>query len=206
MKSVPNLIFYLHKFFGNFSQFLAICFELFSFRVNFNSEIADEWAPPVRHRAPLQARVAARRCRMAAMRCAARPRLKATIGTAHCASRQPRPDSTDRLARVAATASPTVPSPRPSHQPRHCPDRLANHAAILTEAARPSRPRRAAVPALVSRPFLGRLPRAGAVPPPARRATPPPRVAWAGRAGPRTWATPALRARAVTGPSAVSAQ
>jgi hypothetical protein len=30
MKSVPNLISYLHKFFWNFSQFLAIYFELFS--------------------------------------------------------------------------------------------------------------------------------------------------------------------------------
>jgi hypothetical protein len=41
MKSVPNLISYLHEFFQNFSQSLAICFELFSFRVIFNSEIAD---------------------------------------------------------------------------------------------------------------------------------------------------------------------
>jgi hypothetical protein len=30
MKSVPNLISYLHKFFWNFSQFLAIYFERFS--------------------------------------------------------------------------------------------------------------------------------------------------------------------------------
>jgi hypothetical protein len=40
MKSVPNLIFYLHEFFWNFSQFLAIYFELFSSGVNFNSENA----------------------------------------------------------------------------------------------------------------------------------------------------------------------
>jgi hypothetical protein len=68
MKSVPNLIFYLPKFFGNFSQFLAICFELFSFGVNLNSEIADERAPPVRRRAPRQARVVARCFRVAATR------------------------------------------------------------------------------------------------------------------------------------------
>jgi hypothetical protein len=29
MKSVPNLIYYLHEFVWNFSQFLAIYFELF---------------------------------------------------------------------------------------------------------------------------------------------------------------------------------
>jgi hypothetical protein len=33
MKSVPNLISYLHDFFWNFSQFLAIYFEQFSFGV-----------------------------------------------------------------------------------------------------------------------------------------------------------------------------
>jgi hypothetical protein len=57
MKSVPNLIFYLHEFFQNFSQSLAICFELFSFGVIFNLEIADERAPPVRRRAPRPARL-----------------------------------------------------------------------------------------------------------------------------------------------------
>jgi hypothetical protein len=35
MKSVPNLVFYLHEFFRNFSQFLAIYFELFSSGVIF---------------------------------------------------------------------------------------------------------------------------------------------------------------------------
>jgi hypothetical protein len=38
MKSVPNLISYIHKVSGNFSQLLAICFELFSFRSVFNLE------------------------------------------------------------------------------------------------------------------------------------------------------------------------
>jgi hypothetical protein len=68
MKSVPNLISYLHEFFQNFSQSLAICFELFSFEGIFNSEIADERDPPVRHRAPRRARTVARHCRVAAMR------------------------------------------------------------------------------------------------------------------------------------------
>jgi hypothetical protein len=68
MKSVPNLIFYLHEFFQNFSQSLAICFELFSFGMIFNSKIIDERAPPVRRRAPGRARAAARRCRVATTR------------------------------------------------------------------------------------------------------------------------------------------
>jgi hypothetical protein len=46
MKSVTNLIFYLHEFFWNFSQFLTIYFKLFSSRVIFNSENTDQWAPP----------------------------------------------------------------------------------------------------------------------------------------------------------------
>jgi hypothetical protein len=67
MKSVPNLIFYLHEFVRNFSQFLAIYFELFSSGVIFNSKNTDEWVPPVRRRCPRRARPAARRCRVAAM-------------------------------------------------------------------------------------------------------------------------------------------
>jgi hypothetical protein len=68
MKSVPNLIFYLHEFFWKFSQFLAIYFELFSSGVIFNSENTDEWVPPVRRRAPHRALLAARRCCVAATR------------------------------------------------------------------------------------------------------------------------------------------
>jgi hypothetical protein len=71
MKSVPNLIFYLNEFFWNFSQFLAIYFELFLSEMIFNSENADEWVPPVRCRAARRASPAARRCRMAATRRAA---------------------------------------------------------------------------------------------------------------------------------------
>jgi hypothetical protein len=38
MKSVPNSISNLHDFFWNFSHFLAIYFDLFSFRGVFNTE------------------------------------------------------------------------------------------------------------------------------------------------------------------------
>jgi hypothetical protein len=48
MKSVPNLISYLHEFFQNFSQSPAIYFELISFGVIFNSEITDERRSPNR--------------------------------------------------------------------------------------------------------------------------------------------------------------
>jgi hypothetical protein len=55
MKSVPNLISYLHDFFSNFSQFLAIYFELFSYESKFNSEIADMSGPHVSRRFPRRA-------------------------------------------------------------------------------------------------------------------------------------------------------
>jgi hypothetical protein len=67
-KSVPNLISDLHKFFHNFSQSPAICFELFTFEEIVYSEIADERAPPVKCRVPRRARVAACHCRVAATR------------------------------------------------------------------------------------------------------------------------------------------
>jgi hypothetical protein len=60
-KSVPNLISYLHEIFQNFPQSPAIYFELISFGVNFNLEIADEWARPVSRRVPRRAHAAARR-------------------------------------------------------------------------------------------------------------------------------------------------
>jgi hypothetical protein len=47
MKSVPNLISYLHKISWNFSQSLAIYFELFSTGVIFNTENADVWGSRV---------------------------------------------------------------------------------------------------------------------------------------------------------------
>jgi hypothetical protein len=52
VKSVPNLISYLHNFFWNFSQFLAIYFELFSSGGNFNTKIADMRGPSVSRRFP----------------------------------------------------------------------------------------------------------------------------------------------------------
>jgi hypothetical protein len=66
MKSVPNLISYLHEFFWNFSQFLAIYFELFPSESKFNSEDADEWGPPVSRRFPRRARLSARHHHVAA--------------------------------------------------------------------------------------------------------------------------------------------
>jgi hypothetical protein len=67
-KSVPNLISYLHEVFQNFSQSPAIWFELISFGLIFNSEIADKRVPLISRRAPHRARAEARRCRVAAMR------------------------------------------------------------------------------------------------------------------------------------------
>jgi hypothetical protein len=99
MKSVQNLIFYLHKFFWNFSQFLAICFELFLFEVIFNSEITDERAPPVRRRVPRRARTATRRCRVAA--------------TCRAVARGLKPLSGQRATRPNSPASRAPPSPRP---------------------------------------------------------------------------------------------
>jgi hypothetical protein len=67
MKSVPNLISYHHEFFWNFSQFLAIYFELFSSGSKFNSENTDEWGPPVSRRFPRRVLLSACRHRVAAM-------------------------------------------------------------------------------------------------------------------------------------------
>jgi hypothetical protein len=47
MKIVPNRISYLHEFFWNFSQLLAICFELFSSGSVFNSENCCHGVPPI---------------------------------------------------------------------------------------------------------------------------------------------------------------
>jgi hypothetical protein len=136
MKSVPNLIFYLHKFFGNFSQFLAICFELFSFRVNLNSKIADERAPPVRRRAPYRACAAARRCRVAATcRAVARglkplprqSRLART--TAAPTASHPPPDSAHLIASPLAPPSrpPRSKAASPGPPPRRSPVAVTLH-------------------------------------------------------------------------------
>jgi hypothetical protein len=139
----------------------------------------------------------------------------ARLTAAPLSARRRRPDR--RLARAARvpTASPTAPVFRPSCRPRRRPDRLADPAAVLTGAspvdAAPRRRLRVGEP-----PFPRRLPCAGAEPPPAHRAAPPPsralpvraamrshcasRVARAGRArppAPRTRAAHAASAEAV---------
>jgi hypothetical protein len=66
MKSVRNLIFYLHYCFWNFSQFLAIYFERFSSGVILIRKTLTKWVPPVRRRCLRWAHLAARHCRVAA--------------------------------------------------------------------------------------------------------------------------------------------
>jgi hypothetical protein len=102
--------------------------------------------------------MAARRCRVAAMHCATpTPRLKAAVGTACRASRQPPrprrspPDSAlprarrcrlDRLLAdriVVSTASSTASSSQPFRQPRRRPDRVV----VPTIASAEAKPGRA---------------------------------------------------------------
>jgi hypothetical protein len=68
MKSVPNLIFYLQKFFWNFSQFQPIYFDLFSSGGNFNTEITDIRGLPVSRRFPRWACLSTHHRRVAATR------------------------------------------------------------------------------------------------------------------------------------------
>jgi hypothetical protein len=129
MKNVQNLISYLHEFSWNFYQSLAIYLELFSFGVNFNSEIADTGDPPVS--LPLSA-----------------PRLKGAVGTVRhrpnsCrlptapspvfAFRQHRPDSSATRLASRATIYPVRRAGKYATPPR-------SHA---VPAAPPSTPRRA---------------------------------------------------------------
>jgi hypothetical protein len=138
MKSVQNLISYLHEFFQNFSQSLAICFELLSFGEFVYSKIADSGphlscaacrAGPVRQRVvaaslPRAAHLARalRRCRDTAPRvpttrlAPARqcPAFRATVvarqrPTPPRAHRR-RPDRLARAAVVSTASSPTAPS------------------------------------------------------------------------------------------------
>jgi hypothetical protein len=176
----------------NFSHFLTICFELFSFGMIFNSKIADSGPhlPDAAHRVgPARQRA-----------------IAAWLPHTGRLVRALRPHSGQR----AASRAP--PSPRPPHRLRRHPDRLTDRAAVPTEAARPSTPRRAAVPAPVSRPFLDRLPRVGAVPPPcAARCTG--RPSWAVHTGRASAASTSRAPRGhgsclhcATVPSTVSAQ
>jgi hypothetical protein len=185
MKSVPNLISYLHDFFQNFSQSLAICFEQFSFGVIFNSKITD--SGPHMEGPALRAR-------------ASRARLKALSG-----QRATRPDSTPR-ARPTAPASPALSSPD-SATPRarcRCSDRLArnavtrqHHASHVSPSSRPPhRPRRhpdrslavdAAPPSAVPAPMSRRSSAVSRTPAQRRRRalrSRAPRTARAGQVGP----------------------
>jgi hypothetical protein len=95
MKSVPNLISYPHKFLWNFSQFLAIYFELFSSGV-----ISAFRAGPACQRAVATW--------LPRARTASLTRLKGAVGTV-----RRRPDSRLPTARPASRA-PTAPSPTAS--------------------------------------------------------------------------------------------
>jgi hypothetical protein len=66
MKSVPNLISYLHEFSWNFLNSYLFILSYFRPGVNFNLEITDMRDPPVSHRFPRQARLSARSLRCAA--------------------------------------------------------------------------------------------------------------------------------------------
>jgi hypothetical protein len=122
MKSVPNLISYRHKFLCNFPQLLAICFELFLFRIVFNSEIIYRRVPPVSLSlsapGPLISKSSPRGCHALAL-C-----FKGAILTAPCA----RP--------IHAAVSEAAAAPLPTTRVR------ARHAAIAFAAsARVSAPR-----------------------------------------------------------------
>jgi hypothetical protein len=154
MKSVPNLISYLHEFFQNFSQSLAICFELFSFGEFVYSEIADSGphlSGAARHAVaawlPRAARLARalRRCQDSV------PRVPTTRLT---------PTRQRPAFRVTVVADSAPPRAR-----RRLDCLLADR--LLTRAAAVRHPRADEPPLLV------RFPRTGAVPPPARRAAPP---------------------------------
>jgi hypothetical protein len=137
MKSVPNLISYLHEVFQNFSQSLSICFELFSFGEFVYSEIADSGPHLSGVACRCRARAVARHCRVAATCRTSRVRLKALSG-----QRAARPDSTPR-------ARPTA--------PRH-PDSIARATRFPTASRR--RPTAAIPTAAVRAASLGPQPAA----------------------------------------------
>jgi hypothetical protein len=154
MKSVPNSISYLHEFFQNFSQSLAIRFELFSFGVIFNSEIADERAPPVRRRPPLPRGChALRRCRD----------LKPLSG-----QRAARPDSRPRSRRPPDRLAGAAVAPTTSLAARPSPSCRAAVSAPVSRLSPPSPVRRC-------RAAVG-SPCSGVAEPRRHRAAPPPRT------------------------------
>jgi hypothetical protein len=163
MKSVPNLISYLHEFSWNFSQFLAVCFELLSLRSVFILEIADVWDPPVS--LPLSA-PGPPVCAPSPHGChAPTPCLKGTVGAARIRpDSRPHPDHAPPP--TAAVRSHTAIHSRPcvSDAPRHR-HRPATPAVSAPVTAKPrvpapsSRPRRpnAAVIDSAGKPWCRRL-------------------------------------------------
>jgi hypothetical protein len=132
-KSVPNLISYLHELFQNFSQSQAIYLELISFGINFNSEIADEWARAAAAWPP---------------RAAPTPWLKARP------TAPPRPHVAFRQLASRPRASLRLPRPDSRRPDRRCPSHVA-----WTAAGHVARRRRAAVSTPVSRrPVVSRAP------------------------------------------------
>jgi hypothetical protein len=108
MKSVPNLMSYLQKFSWNFSQFLAICFELFSSGANFY------FRKSLTRGTQLSA--AASRAGPACQRAVSAwlPRVRATLHalrTADCRCSKPRPAVCSQL-RVSQRATPPLPTGR----------------------------------------------------------------------------------------------
>jgi hypothetical protein len=107
--SVPNLISYLHEFFQNFYQSPTIYFELISFGVIFNPEIADK-------RAPLVSRRALRRASrpLARLPTASRRRPESRLASAAAA-----PTGRVRAPAVRAVPSPLPPPRAPARRPSH---------------------------------------------------------------------------------------
>jgi hypothetical protein len=168
-KNVPNLISYLHEFFQNFSQSLAICFELFFLSGKLFIQKSLTSGPHLSDAARRDGPARQRTVATWPPHAAPTPRLKAAVGTARRASRQPPrprrspPDShlarvarlatAPRLAHAAAapTASRAPPSSRPPpRRPRRCPDRFVDRAAVPTKASPVDVAPSSAVPAPVS--------------------------------------------------------
>jgi hypothetical protein len=104
------------KFSRIFSQFLAIYFELFSSGVNFNSENADEWVPPVSRRCPRRA------CLSAAVLHRTAPDWLPWVAVSECARRlKSRSDSAVQTTAARTHRPPRRPTPLPEcADPRRC--------------------------------------------------------------------------------------
>jgi hypothetical protein len=189
-KSVPNLIFYLHDFFRNFSQFLAIFFELFSSRVIYLNSKFDSRVGPA---CQWQCRAAPSRDWLP--RAALSGRARGGLNVVPIAPRPP-----PRQPRAARPhASPLAPPPRqcsPLASPLALPSRPPWSEAVVAwyVVVPPRRSPVAAVPVPVSRPVPRPSPVRRWAPPFGRRAVSPPcsaaaahcadRSSWAARAAP----------------------